>query len=738
MRRNSGWSATTERNGGDPKVRSMLKHGLAGVLLLASLTSAAVLSDAEAPAFVAARPVWAKGRERVQNLSLRFASSVELTGGEKKVFVRATGCSIYRLRVNGVFAGYGPARGPKGMDRVDEWDVTRYVRAGKNEIEIDVAGYNLPSYYLPDQPSYLRAEVVADGHVLAATGDGRFCAQALNREQKVPRYSFQRLFCEVWNVSTPVVGEPLELAEQPCKPLLPRRAAYPDFAVNERVKKLSSGRARYDVKAKVRNYWPLDVAGPTKDARGFPQEECTIIPSHEAERYMDDPKGGAKTSVWDFGLLDCGFVGAYAKARGKGRVLVVFDEVLTDGKLDFLRGGTANVIIWNIDGPGEHALESFEPYAFRYAKFIVDGDIELGVPYIRTYKSPSADGVACPTRDPELKKIFEAARETFKQNAVDVFTDCPGRERAGWLCDSYFTARVSKYLTGSLALEELFLENFLHADSPYVPKGMFPMCYPADHVNRNFIPNWAMWLVLELEEYRGRGGDPALVKRFEPKVLALVDYLKTFENEDGLLENLPKWVFVEWSECNDLTKGVNYPSNMTWSRMLDAVASLYGREDLRTKAAAIRETIRRQSFDGTWFRDQALRGADGKLVVRPKHTETCQYYAFYFGAATFATYPALWKTLVEDFGPERKLKNTHPDVPFSNAFIGNYLRLELLQQAGLDKKVEANVRGYFLPMAEKTGTLWEHDAPTASCCHGFASHIAVVLDRLNKNKEKTK
>ena len=32
-------------------------------------------------------------------------------------------------------------------------------------------------------------------------------------------------------------------------------------------------------------------------------------------------------------------------------------------------------------------------------------------------------------------------------------------------------------------------------------------------------------------------------------------------------------------------------------------------------------------------------------------------------------------------------------------------------------------------MAERTGTLWEHDAPSASCCHGFASHIAHVLYR---------
>jgi len=695
--------------------------------MLSCLLALFAVFSAQGVSFQQAKPVWAKGRECEQNLTLRFTSRPVLTVREKSVIVRATGCSIYRLRVNGAFAGYGPARGPKGMDRVDEWDVSGWVHEGTNTVEIDVAGYSVANYYLPDQPSYLRAEVIVDGCVLAATGDGSFCARELNRTKKVPRYSFQRPFCEVWNASNLLAGESLELVIQPEKPLLPRRAAYPDFAVNERAKKLSADRARYDAKATVRNYWPLDVTGQTKDVRGFSTNECVIIPSHEAERYVDDPDGAAKTSVWDFGLLDCGFIGVYAKARGKGRVLVVFDEVLTRGKVDFLRGGTANVVIWNIDGPGAFALESFEPYAFRYAKFIVDGDIDVRHPYVRTYKSPSADGFACPTRDPELAKIFEAARETFKQNAVDVFTDCPGRERAGWLCDSFFTARVSKMLTGTLDLEELFLENYLHADCPEIPKGMFPMCYPADHVGGGFIPNWAMWLVLQLEDYIGRGGSRDFVKLFEPKVLALVKYLRTFENSDGLLEDLPSWVFIEWSECNQYTKGVNYPSNMTWARVLEAVANLYGQKDLRAQAVRVREALCRQSFDGMWFHDQALRGKDGELVVQPPHTETCQYYAFYFGTASFQTHAKTWKTLVDDFGPVRKVRNGHPDMPFSNAFIGNYLRLELLRAAGLRKTIEENVRGYFLGMTERTGTLWENDLPTASCCHGFASYIAVII-----------
>ena len=121
---------------------------------------------------------------------------------------------------------------------------------------------------------------------------------------------------------------------------------------------------------------------------------------------------------------------------------------------------------------------------------------------------------------------------------------------------------------------------------------------------------------------------------------------------------------------------------------------------------------------------------DGRLSVEPERTETCQYYAFFCGTARRedGRFAGLWRTLTEDFGPQRRQTGAHPDVFFSNAFIGNYLRLELLYRAGLFGSLRREIAGYFASMAERTGTLWEHDSPTASCCHGFASHVVCWLD----------
>lgn len=114
---------------------------------------------------------------------------------------------------------------------------------------------------------------------------------------------------------------------------------------------------------------------------------------------------------------------------------------------------------------------------------------------------------------------------------------------------------------------------------------------------------------------------------------------------------------------------------------------------------------------------------NGKLKLTQNTTEVCQYYAFYFKIANPQTHERLWKTLVSDFGPKRKQCNPYPDVYFANAFIGNYLRFELLSRYGFTQQILDESTDYLFYMAERTGTLWENDGVSASCNHGFASHI---------------
>ncbi len=714
------------------------------LLLLALAWSATAGLAAETAAFQAARPVWPDGRETERNLSVGFRALVTAPAAGQAV-LRLTGSALYRVFLNGTFAGHGPARAGHGFYRVDEWPLA--LHGGTNVVAVEVAGYNANSFYLLDEPSFLQAEIVAGDRVLAATGGAGFQAAVLTeRVQKAQRYSFQRPFAEIWRLAPGYDAwrsEPAAaFAQTACpvvagKALLPRRVPYPTFAERSPVAHVAAGTVQCG--APPKKPWKdrsLVNIGPKLG--GYPEKELAEIPSLELQAVKNVTSGPAPSEIAlkpntfhtvDFGVNLTGFLGATLNVRAKTRLFLTFDEILTGNDVDWKRLGCVNIVLYELE-PGSYRVESFEPYTLRYLKLIVlEGDCDVSRLYLREYVNPNAARATFASSDERFNRIFAAARQTFQQNAVDVFMDCPSRERAGWLCDSFFTARVARDLCGETTVEKNFFENFLlPAKFPFLPEGMLPMCYPSDHNDGVYIPNWAMWFVVELEEYLERSGDRALVDALRPRVLKLLEFFKPYENSDGLLEKLPSWVFVEWSKANSFVQDVNYPSNMLYVRVLEAAARLYDLPDLTSKAARLKDTIRQQSFDGEFFVDNAVR-KDGKLAVTRNRTEVCQYFAFFFGLATPETQPKLWQALATDFGPQRKQTKKFPEIHPANAFIGNQLRFELLSRDGRAQQILDEALGYWLYMADRTGTLWEHDAPQASCNHGFASHAAHVFLR---------
>ena len=57
------------------------------------------------------------------------------------------------------------------------------------------------------------------------------------------------------------------------------------------------------------------------------------------------------------------------------------------------------------------------------------------------------------------------------------------------------------------------------------------------------------------------------------------------------------------------------------------------------------------------------------------------------------------------------------------------LRSEILSRHGRSQQTLDESIDYLLYMADRTGTLWENTEPSASCNHGFASHIVHTLYR---------
>jgi len=702
--------------------------------------------------FSRAKPVWPAGREREKNLLVGFRAAFDHDSGEK-VILRLTGSSLYRVFINGEFCGHGPARAAHGYFRVDELDLTARLNSGRNVLAVEIAGYNINSYYLLDQPSFLQAEILEGSRVLAATGEPEFEACILDyRIKKVQRFSVQRTFIEAYRLQPGFdtwrtkPGAPLvrtQCAILATEKLLPRSVPCASYALRQPVRNVSSGTLGRGVKpGELWRDRSLTDIGPALG--GFAESELELVPTIELQEISSSSRqeidrpllsserlhlAGNSYHILDFGTNLTGFIGARLTVRKKARLFITFDEILTSGDVDFKRLGCASVISCEMP-PGIYEFESFEPYTLKFIKFILlEGECEIDRVYLRELANPQAARAHFASSDRRLNRLYEAGRETFRQNALDTFMDCPSRERAGWLCDSYFTARAAFDLCGNTDIERAFFENYLLPERfEHLPAGMLPMCYPADHYSGTFIPNWALWFVLQLEEYLARSGDRAMVQTARAKVLALLDYFEKFKNSDGLLEKLESWVFIEWSQANRFVQDLNYPTNMLYAAALEAAGRMYRLPELSAEGQKVKKAAAAESFDSEFFVDNALRKS-GRLELTGNRSEVCQYFAFFFNAATPDSHPALWDKLCKNFGPKRPLTGSFPQVHEAAPFIGKMLRLEVLSRYGLCGQLLQEALEYYLPMAERTGTLWEFDGARASCNHGFASHIVHILNR---------
>lgn len=698
--------------------------------------------------FFEAKPVWESGKREEKNQTLIFRATVPAG----KIKINVTAHSSYRLWVNGKFTKSGPARTAHGFFRCDTLDIE--LNEEKNSIVFLVAGYNINSYCSTDELPFLCAEIIRDGIVLFATGtDKNFETVYDNRRrQKVQRYSFQRQFVENYDSDTDIDtfikgGEnkknPIKTETVSVGIFIERTSPFSDNSEIKAEKIVTTG--SLSKKFKYKKFDDRSLKAICDKLGGFPEKELSEVPVNELRGLKYKVKnsnsfdvkpieiGNKCFAIYDMGRNTTGYIHLIIGVENDAEIYASFSEILREGTVPPDDNGCANTVKWHLKGGKKYDLVSYEPYCYRFIQIVaVKSDIEvLGVSQYKEARDPATLENRKSFETKNLNTIYDAACESFMQNATDIFMDCPGRERAGWLCDSFFTGRTERALTGTALTEHDFLENFILPDSfGFIPNGILPMCYPADHNDGVYIHNWALWYVLELREYYKFTGDEKLKEAARERILKLRDFTATYENENGLLEKLGSWIFVEWSEANSFTLDVNYPSNMLYSVFLDAVAELYGDEACSEKAARIREQIRKEAFDGKFFLDHAVRNKNGELNVQKDCTETCQYYALFSKTATKESHPEFYNMMINEFGPIRDKNDNYPEVWHSNAFIGNYLRLIILKENGLYNKLKQEIEDFFLPMAQATGTLWENMTDNASCNHGFASYVATILNEI--------
>lgn len=639
---------------------------------------------------------------------------------------------VYNLYINGEFVQYGPARAAKGYARVEEVALGQYLIKEENVISLYVQSNNTKTLCFAWEPPLFGAEILVDGKLVCDT-DGFRCFEMTDKLKKVEKMSYQRGYVEIYRMKKD--RDPFDFSAFPECKLVPMSApkllkrnvsmAKHDVAVAELIQ---SG----DVAIDTSKVWENDFTKLLDNGEKiftYPRSVCECLLSKEVLAFSFDgePKAeGYRYETYALTRTNCGKFRIKISAKSKATVWLAYDDILIDGYLKFNREQIQHALKWELEA-GEYTLYSNEVYVAKYIALIIEGDACIAETAMLRVENPDTDGMIFICADKTLESVVEAARHSFQHNGYDLLTDCPSRERAGYLCDGFFTARAETFFTGKNLVEQNLLENYaLFKNEKFVHDGILPMCYPSEPGGADdFIPNWVLWYVLELEDYLLRTGDFAFVAAQKEKVYAALDYFQGKENELGLLEDLDGWVFVEWSKANDFVDGVNFPSNMCYFGAIRAAARMFKDDALAKKAEHLKNTIIELSYNGEFFVDNALR-VDGKLTLTENISETCQNYAAFFEIFTKAEKPDFYNRLVEKLGCFEREKH-YPDVHASNMFIGYILRLSVLLREGEGEKVVAECKNRFADMAADTGTIWELFQTNASCDHGFGAVVGQMI-----------
>lgn len=693
------------------------------------------------------KAIWAKDLSNEMNLMLAFRLDFDC---ETELDLTMTASSCYKVYADGKFVAFGPQRAAHGFARVANY------RFCAKHVVVEATNLGVLNFsWVKQQPFFACELKTKDGKVYDASDFT--CYHLTDRVKKVQRYSYQRGFVECYKLSQDreslYLGTPnfpcVETEEVQAPKYLTSYVDEPKYVLRKPETVVETGLVEIDENAKVWRHVSQKIQGHVE---GFPIEEWEDALTDFASKCVYRPNEIAKDGEWgyktyDFGKAYTGFLELEVVVEKPTEVYCVYDEILYkeagrgENYVDFNRLTSANIHKWTFEQAGRYRVSTFEPYVARYACIVTNAPCKVQLA-IRDYENPNADRLQLTLKDPALKKIGEAARSSLAQNTTDVVKDCPSRECGGWLCDGYFISQAEYSFTGENQAEKTFLENFLYfSENDVLPKGLVPCIYPADFYDF-FIPNWSMWYVLQITKYAEKYGKDELVKRSENNVRGVINFFEERKNEFGVLEDLDKiatkkshaWVFIEWSDANngDHVCGVSIPSNLCYASILRKAGEVYGESGWIERSNEIINYIKENAFDGLFLVDNLLRDENGNLKHSGKFSEVCQYYAYWFDCISKEEYPELFKELVENFGASRDGEAYESKVRKVNAFMGLYMRMDLLMRAGEDERLKQECIDLFLPMAERSGALWEYDGPKQSCVHGFASYAIKWIEYLAK------
>lgn len=318
-------------------------------------------------------------------------------------------------------------------------------------------------------------------------------------------------------------------------------------------------------------------------------------------------------SIYDFGQN----VSMMPRLRVSGPAgstvkLIPGERLKEDGSVD--RTGSSRgtgEAWWSYTLAGTSGGESWFPQFFYHGARYLQVEV-LPAPTGESPRIEQLEGVAVYSASEGVGEfacsndLFNRIRELVlwaqRSNTVSVFTDCPHRERLGWLEQAHLNGPALRY---EYDLQQLFGKVFADMADAQTSTGLIPDIAPEYVIFSDDFrdsPEWGSAIILAAWQHYEWTGDLAPFRRHFPAMQRYLDYLRS-RRVNGLLQH----GLGDWYDIGPKGPGRAQltPVGLTASAIyfadletLAKAAALLGRradaERLRTEAEEVRHAFRRE------------------------------------------------------------------------------------------------------------------------------------------------
>jgi hypothetical protein len=359
--------------------------------------------------------------------------------------------------------------------------------------------------------------------------------------------------------------------------------------------------------------------------------------------------------IYDLGQNFSGIIRIAVKAENSKTILFHTAELLkNDGTVTQSASGGPFYFSYTAKGDGktEHWQPQFTYYGFRYVE--VEGAVPAGkdnpdhLPEIESLtglhtcnSADEAGSFVC--SKPMFNQIHSLIDWAIRSNMASVLTDCPHREKLGWLEEAHLMQYSLQYRYNLSRLYNKIMEDMRVSQ---LSNGCIPTIAPEYVRFANGFedtPEWGSAFIISPGYIYQWYGDRRLLEEYYPAMQRYLDYLGTRADNHIVAYGLGDWFDIGPGNpgyaqltANGVTATAIYHYNTT---IMQQVASILGKSADAARYGELAANIKKA------FNEKFYDSATGKIE---RNSQTANAIALYTGLVPDERRAAILQNLIDD------------------------------------------------------------------------------------------